>query len=392
MTAKRFDFDEEIDRREAPTLKVHPIVLGTNSSDLFPAGVADMDFKAPPPILEAMEKRLCHSIFGYEAVPEGLFPALTGWFAARHGWDIDPGHILRAPNVLNSLAIAASLFTEEGDGIIVQSPVFFDFFDVIEENRRRVVPNPLVIKDCHYEIEFDSLEQLAAEPRTRMLFLCNPHNPVGRVWGRDELERLGDICRRHDVLVVSDEIHADITFSDYPYTPFASLSEADAQNCITCLSPAKSFNIASCCSAFTVIADEEKRAAFQAENSRLTVNKNNAFASVAMEAAYKSGGPWLDAALDYIAGNLKLVRERLAALPTVTLIEPEGTFLVWIDFRDLGLTPNELTAFLRNKARCAVTRGEAFGEGGQGFARVNIACTRAKLTTALDRLHVAVMG
>jgi len=390
MTMPTFDFDEEIDRREVPALKPHRIVLGADGADLFPAGVADMDFKAPPAVLDAMRKRLAHGVFGYETVPDGLLWALTGWLHTRHSWQVDPTHILRAPNVLNSLAMAASLFTGEGDGIIVQPPVFFDFYDIVAENGRRLIANPLSERDGRYEMDFEGLERLAADPRAKMLFLCNPHNPVGRVWRRDELERLAAICRRNDVLVVSDEIHGDITFPGHPYTPFASLGEAEALNSITCLSPAKSFNIAACCSTFTIIADEARRKVFQAENSRLTVNKNNAFASVAMEAAYRDGGAWLDAMLDYIGANLSLVRACLAELPEVTLIEPEGTFLVWLDFRALGMSPEDLTAFLRGEVGWAVTRGPAFGEQGIGFARLNIACTRSRLAAALAQLKTAI--
>jgi len=291
MNTLTFDLDEEIDRRAVPALKTHRIVLGADGAHLFPGGVADMDFKAPPPVLAAMRKRLHHGIFGYEAVPDGLVAALTSWLKTRHGWQVDPAHILRAPNVLNALATAASLFTGEGDGIIVQPPVFFDFYDIIAENHRRLIPNPLILKGGRYEMDFEGLERLAVERRTRMLYLCNPHNPVGRVWSRSELQRLAVTCRRRGVLVVSDEIHGDITFAGHPYTPFASLGEEDASNSITCISPAKAFNIASCCSAFTIIPDEARRRAFQVECSRLTVNKNNAFASVAMEAAYRDGIP-----------------------------------------------------------------------------------------------------
>ncbi len=387
-----FNLDREIDRRATPALKWRPMVLGPDGDDLFPAGVADMDFAAPPCVLEALEQRLDHGVFGYEAVPDGLFPALIAWNDQRHGWKIDQDHILRSPNVLNALAIAATLFTDPGDGIVVQPPVFFDFFDLIRENGRRIAANPLILNNGRYEMDFDGLERLARNPRNRMLFLCNPHNPVGRVWTRDELRRVDDICRRNGLLVVSDEIHGDITFAGSPYTPFATLGQAAAENSITCLSPAKSFNIASCCSAFTVVADDARRHAFQAENSRLTVNKNNAFASVAMEAAWRGGGPWLDAVLDYIGRNLALVRERLDGQTAVTLIEPEGTFLVWLDFRALGMGPDDLTAFLRHKAGWAVTRGAAFGPGGEGFARVNIACTRVRLGRALDRLSRAIAG
>jgi len=390
MSVSEFDFDEVINRREVPALKVHPMVLGGDGEGLFAAGVADMDFRAPPSVLEALQQRLDHRVFGYEAVPSGLLPALTDWLRSRHGWQIDTAHILRAPNVLNSLAISAILFSDTGDGVIVQPPVFFDFYDIINENRRKVVANPLILQNSHYHMDFDGLEKIAAAPRNRILYLCNPHNPVGRVWTRDELHRLDDICRRHGVLVVSDEIHGDITFPGHAYTPFASLSAEAAANCITCVSPAKSFNIAACCSAFTIIADETRHNAFQAENSRLTVNKNNAFASVAMEAAYRNGGPWLDAAISYIESNLALVRNTLATLPGVTLIEPEGTFLVWLDFRALEVLPDDLTIFLRREAGWAVTRGQSFGVDGNGFARLNIACPRTTLKTALERLSDAL--
>lgn len=390
MNRNKFNFDEEIDRREVPALKPHQIVLGHDGLDLFPAGVADMDFRVAPAIQEAMRKRLQHGLFGYEAVPADLFPSLISWFETRHNWQIESNHILRAPNVLNSLAIAASLFTEEGDGIIVQPPVFFDFYDIIAENHRKMISSPLILKQGRYEMDFEGLEQIASKPGNRLLYLCNPHNPVGRVWTREELKMLAEICHRNNVVVVSDEIHADITFPGQSYTPFASLSETDAHNSIICLSPAKSFNIASCCSSFTIITDEEKRKAFQAENSRLTVNKNNAFASVAMEAAYLHGEAWLDAVLEYLQGNLRLVRERLEALNGVTLIEPEGTFLLWLDFRGLGLPADDLTSFLRNEAKWGVTRGPAFGEEGIGFARLNIACTRSRLAQALNQLETAL--
>ena len=387
-----FALDEEIDRRAVPALKVHPRVLGADGGALFAAGVADMDFKAPPPVLEAMQRRLDHGVFGYEAVPDGLLPSLCGWLRSRHGWQVEEAHILRAPNILNALAMAASLFTKTGEGVIVQPPVFFDFFDILRENKRRLVGNPLILEDGRYRMDFDDLEKKAADPRTRMIFLCNPHNPVGRVWREDELRTLGDICARHGVLVVSDEMHGDLAFSGHRYIPFASLGPDHARNCITCLSPAKSFNIAACCSAFTVISDDDRRQAFQAENSRLTVNKNNAFANVAMEAAFTHGGPWLGAVLAYLEENVALVRQRLEEIPGVEMVEPEGTFLLWLDFRALGLAPKALTAFLRGEAKWAVTRGEAFGQEGAGFARLNIACRRARLDAALGRLEKALAG
>ena len=242
----RTNFDQTIDRREVPALKTHKMVLGEGGDALFAAGVADMDFKVADVVLQAMQNRLQHGVFGYEAMPDGLLPALCDWQLKRHGWALDAGQILRAPNVLNILAIAASLFTKAGDGVIVQPPVFFDFYDVLEENGWQVVLNPLLLEGGQYSFDFKGLEELAAKPKNKMLYLCNPHNPVGRVWTRQELQQLGDICARHKVLVVSDEIHGDITFSGHPYTPFAALGESYANNSIIALSPAKSFNIAAC--------------------------------------------------------------------------------------------------------------------------------------------------
>ena len=387
---KPFSLDESINRRDVPALKVHPSVLGAGGEELFAAGVADMDFKAPPSVLDALQDRLKHGVFGYEAVPDGLFPSLVHWLYTRHSWRVDQAQILRAPNILNALAIATCLFTEEGDGVIVQPPVFFDFFDVIRENNRSLVSNALVLNNGRYQMDIGDLERKASDPRAKMIYLCNPHNPVGRVWSRQELRQLGEVCANHNVLVVSDEIHGDITFAGHKYTPFASLGEDYADNSVICLSPAKCFNIASCSSAFTHITNDARREAFQAENSRLTVNKNNAFANVAMEAAYRTAGPWLDKVLTYLESNVGLVRDRLQNVPGVELIEPEGTFLLWLDLRQLQLRPDDLMSFLRDKAKWAVTRGHAFGIEGAGFVRLNIACTRADLEAALMRLAEAI--
>ena len=383
-------FDDEINRREVPALKTHPMVVGQDGEHLFAAGVADMDFKSAPPVIEAMQKRLDHGVFGYETVPPGLQPALMQWLQNRHGWPVQAEHILTSPNILTALAMAASLFTDEGDAVIVQPPVFFDFFDVLNENHREIVENPLIFDRGHYRIDFDDLENKAADPKTKMLYLCNPHNPVGRVWNELELRTLGDICNRHGVLVVSDEMHGDLVFSGHKFTPFASLGPDYAENCITCISPAKTFNIASCCASFTLIANDDMRKAFQVENSRLSVNKNNPFANVAMEAAYAGGAPWLEAVIAYLERNVELVRDSLRHIPDIELVEPEGTFLLWMNFNGLGMAPDELYAFLRNEAKWSITRGHSFGKEGNGFARVNIACTRAKLETALGNLEHAV--
>ena len=386
-----YSFDEEINRRDVPALKVHPIVLGKNSDHLFAGGVADMDFKAPPAVRDALQARLDHGVFGYETVSTGLIPSLSEWFHKLHDWNINESHVLRAPNILNALAIAASIFTEPGDGVIVQPPVFFDFFDILRENHRNIITNPLILENGRYIMDFDDLEHKASDPRAKMIYLCNPHNPVARVWSENELRALGDICIQHDVFVVTDEMHGDLVFSGHKYIPFACLGEKYATNSMTCVSPAKTFNIASCCTSFTIITNNEKRSAFQLENSRLTVNKNNAFANVAMEAAYTHCEQWLRHLLDYLEDNVNLVRSRLKHIPGVNLIEPEGTFLLWIDFRELQLEADALTSFLRNKANWAVTKGQAFGAQGNGFARLNIGCTQSKLDSAMTQLTNAIV-
>lgn len=385
-----FGFDEPVDRREVPALKTHRVVIGDKQPTLFAAGVADMDFRAAPAILAALQQRLEHGVFGYEAVPDGLLRTLSAWLSARHGWDVPLEQILRAPNALNSLAISVSLFSAPGDGIIVQPPVFFDFYDVIQENGRAVARNPLLLRDGRYVMDFEGLESLARDPANRMLLLCNPHNPVGRVWTRGELIRLSKICKDSGVLVIADELHGDIVYPGHIYHPFASLGLEAANNSITILSPAKTFNIASCCSAFTILSNSTQRDVFRRENSRLTVNKNNAFANAAMEAAYRAGGPWLDAVITYLHKNLAVLRERIAHLPRVNLVEPEGTFLAWLDFRGLGLEPDALDEFLRNRAGWALTRGDSFGTQGSGYMRLNFACCRDRLCLALDDLAEAL--
>ena len=383
-------FEEMIDRREVPAVKVHPRIIGDVSTEgaanVFAAGVADMDFRPPQAVIEALQNRLDHGVFGYEFEADGLKPSLVTWLDERHGWAIGEEDILDMPNVSNGLAASIRLFSEPGDGVIVQPPVFFEVHNLIEANDRVMVRNPLILNQGRYEMDLELLESQASDPATRLLFLCQPHNPVGRVWRREELLRLGEICLRHNVLVIADEIHGDLAFPGHAFIPFASLNEDFSANCITLISPAKTFNIPACCSAFAIIMEETKRRRFLQDSDRLIANKNNAFEAVAMEAAYRGGGEWLDAAIAHFEANVALVRQRLADVPWVDLIEPEGTFLIWLDFRKTGLRGDDLDGFLRNDAGWVVSRGHAFGIEGEGFARVNIATPSKALETALDRL------
>lgn len=359
--------------------------------DLLPFWVADMEFQTPPAVRDALVQRAKSGVYGYEIKRSDLSDAITGWFSKRHQWEIDPATLSYSQGIMNALTLLINLHTEQGDGIIIQPPVFFEFRIAITQNRRKVVRNPLMKVGQHYQMDFDDLAQKAADPRTKILILCNPHNPVGRVWTADELNRLGDICARHNVLVVADEIHADLVYSGHQYTPFSSLSDDIAQRTFSCLSPAKTFNIASSTDSAVVIANDDYRAQFQKITDRYFLDRSNAFAAVAMQAAYQTGEAWLDELLVYLQENLAFLRRYLKEnIPQVQLIEPEGTFLVWLDFSDLDLEVKSLERFLADEARLALNAGYWFGRQGAGYARMTIACPRQMLEEGLSRLAQAV--
>ena len=363
------------------------------NDELLPFWVADMEFKAPPVVCDSLVKRAENGIFGYEYRPDSLTDAVVHWFEQRHQWSISSTDLCFSNSVLNAISILINLHTEPGDGIIIQPPVFFEFRLTIMDNRRKVVRNPLKLVDNHYQMDFDDLEEKAANPRTRMLILCNPHNPVGRVWTREELQRLADICNKHQVLIIADEIHSDIVYSGYKYIPFASLSEAVAQQSFSCLSPAKTFNIASVTDAMVVIANEQYRKQYQDFAGRYLFHKNNAFNTIAMESAYSQGGAWLDELLVYLQANLDYLERYLKEnIPQVKLIKTEGTFLAWLDFRELGIETKALEKFIAQEAGIAINPGYWFGRQGAGFARMTIACPRAMLKEGLARLERAING
>ena len=317
--------------------------------------------------------------------------ALIGWYERRHRWSIDRTWIDFSPSILSAICILMNQHSQEGDGIILQPPVFFEFRVAVRRNERRIVKNPLRLVDGKYEMDYQDLEEKAANPKNRMLIICNPHNPVGRVWTREELPRAGETCRQYGVLVISDEIHGDIVYKPNHYTPFASISDEAAQSSFTCLSPAKTFNIAGMVDAMAIIPREEFRGRFRDFTRRLQINKTNVLASAAIEAAYAEGNKWLDEVLAYLQSNIDFLRSFLReSLPRVKLIEPEGTYLVWLDFRALGLKAKELAGFLAHEARLALNPGYWFGREGAGFARMNVACPRSTLQEALSRLTHAV--
>ncbi len=392
MNDDSIDFDRVIDRREVPTLKFDGDTMDSvfGTADLWPSWVADMDFAASPQIQQALARRVSHGVYGYENSSEDLPAAVADWYRRRHRWSFAPDRILFTPRTLASITALVQLFSREGDGVIVQPPVFYDFKMIISAQKRRLVKNPLEFDGSVYRMNLDQLETLCAEPGNSLLILCNPHNPLGRVWAHDDLARLAGICRANGVFVIADEIHGDITYGS-PYTPLASLSDAAADNCAACISPIKSFNLAGVANSMIVIENDERRAQTGAWFSRLEVNKNNVFATAAMLAAYRDGEAWLEQVTGYLAGNIAALRNFLRErVPSVRLIEPGGSYLVWLDFTALGLDAGQLASFLVREARIASNPGHWFGREGAGFARFNIAFPRSVLIAALENLATAV--
>ena len=389
------NFDEDIDRNRYPTMKWDRAFLKEHygNEEAVPMSVADMDLKAPPAVIEHLQKRVAHGIFGYEFKPESYFIALESWYQNRHGWKMDRQHVEPCPSILNAISILINQHSNEGDGVILQPPVFFEFRTTVRSNGRKIIKNALKLVEGHYQIDFDDLEAKAAAPNNKILILCNPHNPVGRVWTGEELEQTAAICASHDVFVISDEIHGDFSFPPHRYVPYLTVSETAEQNAAACLSPGKTFNIAGTVDAITVIPNEIHRHRFHEFAQRYQINKVNVFASTAIEAAYRDGADWLDALLIYLQGNVHLIREFLQANPiNVSLIEPEGTFLVWLDFRELGLDAKALHRFLAHEAMVALAPGYWFGREGSGFARMTIGCPRSTIERSLDNLASAVKG
>jgi len=395
MTLSKDDsvnFDLEVDRTKVQALKFDDVMLESifGEKDLWPSWVADMDFKSSRHIQDTLARRVEHGIYGYESDSIALPQAVSAWYGKRYGWLLNPEHIIFSPRTLASIAVLITLFSEKGEGVIVQSPVFYDFKIIINSNGRRLVKNPLRIHGGRYQMDFDHLESVAADPKNSLLILCNPHNPIGRVWSKQDLSKLSDICAANNVYVIADEIHGDITYQ-HDYTPLASISNESSKNCATCISPIKSFNLAGVASSMIVIDDEEKRRLCKSWFSQFEINKNNVFTTVAMLSAYSNGEPWIDQVIEYLHGNIDTLRNFLQQkIPSVKLMEPEGTYLLWLDFRGLGLDVKQLEAFLVQQAGIASNPGHWFGREGAGFARINIACPRRIMVEALEKLEKAV--
>lgn len=384
----KYNFDMVVERRGTASEKWDMCDSLFKGENLLPLWVADMDFPAPPEVIDALTARAKHGIFGYTAYTESSRAAVKRWFKTRHSWDIDMEWILFSPGVVPALGILVQAMTSPGDGVIIQRPVYHPFMKMVEANGRKLLNSPLRQSGTgSYEMDFDDLRAKAADPCAKMMILCSPHNPVGRVWRRDELETLTDICAEKNILIVSDEIHCDLVYREYTHLPLATVKPEYGSRIITCTAPSKTFNIAGLQLSNIIIPDENLRKLYRKALMRSGMFEPNSFAATAMEAAYNYGVPWLDGMMEYVRGNLEFMTELFSKeLPEVNVIKPEGTYLAWTDFRKFGIGHGELLRIFVEEARVAPGQGDLYGVEGEGFIRLNLACPRSILEEGLQRV------
>jgi len=384
-----YDFDRPIDRYGTDSVKFDGCPGYFGSADLLPMWVADMDFAVPPAVSEALLARARHPVFGYTLLPPSLGEALAGWMARRHHWQLRPEWAVYTPGVVPALHAAVMAFTEPGEGVIVQPPVYHPFFGAVTLTGRRLLLNPLELAGDHYRMDLEQLERCAAGG-ARLLLLCSPHNPVGRVWEEEELCRLLAVCRRHGVTVLSDEIHHDLVYPGHRHRPLAALAD-NADDIVTAVAPSKTFNIPGLGLSALIVPCARRRAALRQVLDRVHLTAANPFASAAFEAAYRDCDDWLEALLGYLEESRAAVTERIARrLPELAVIRPQGTYLLWLDCRRLGLADAELKRFFVEQARVGLSPGIVFGEAGSGFMRMNLGAPRSRLLEAADRIESAL--
>lgn len=379
------DFNRIHNRKHTNSYKWDQVARLFGSEDILPLWVADMDFESPPAVKEKLLQRAELGIYGYSFKPDSYNTSIINWFRRRHNWELQSDWIADSPSVVTSLSIAVDLFSEPGSKVILQSPVYYPFYDVIRNNGREIANNPLVIRDGRYEMDLDHLESLMQDG-ARLLLLCNPHNPGGRVWERDELMKLGELCLKHGVTVISDEIHCDLVLPGHQHTPFASLSPEIADITLTCLAPTKTFNMPGLQISFIVASNQRMKRQFDQRIKTLSLHMTGFFAADALSAAYDEGEPWLDELLAYVQGNVEFAEQYFREhLPAVNVFRPEGTYLMWIDCNPLGLDVAGLKDLMYKEAKVAFNEGSTFGAEGAGFLRINLACPRSLLEQALER-------
>lgn len=383
----KYDFDEIIPRRGTNSYKWD----SAGDADILPMWVADMDFRTAPPVVEALRKRVEHGIFGYVRVPDAYYAAVTNWFARRHEWQIEKEWIIYTTGVVPALSAVIKALTAPGDKVMVQTPVYNCFFSSIRNNGCGMITNPLIYRNGTYQIDFADLEQKAADPNVKVLLLCNPHNPAGRVWTKEELTRIGDICIRNNVWVVADEIHCELVFPGHTYIPFASISQEFLMHSVTCTSPSKAFNLAGLQIANIISADTDIRTKIDKAININEVCDVNPFGVEALMAAYNDSEEWLEELKQYLFANYNYLRAYFAEyLPEFPVSILEGTYLVWVDCSVLNQSSDETAKTLLEKEKLWVNEGSLYGEAGEGFIRINIACPRQQLIEGLNRLRRAL--
>jgi len=353
--------------------------------------VADMDFATPSCIMEAVKKRAEHPILGYSIKPDSYFQSIIDWLSKRHQWEVKQNEISFSPGVVPGFTLAILAYSEAGDNIVVQPPVYFPFFIAVEKNNRQLLYNELIEKDNDYSIDFDDLEQKLSNPKTKILLTSNPHNPVGRVWRKEELQRMMDLCIKHNVLMLSDEIHSDLIFSGYKHIPTATLSPEAKKHTISFLAPSKTFNMAGLSTSFLVIQDKKLRQKYEEILEAYHLGLGNIFGNEALEAAYNQGAEWLEELIEYLQGNVDFVFDFLQThIPEITFKKPEATYLLWLNCKSLYLDDDQLNDFFIHKAGIGMNKGSIFGKGGTGYMRMNIACPRKTLEKSLGQLKTAI--
>ena len=391
MPEKNLDFDTVIDRKNTNCLKYDFAMKRGKPENILPLWVADMDFRISSYIQEALAHQVEHGIFGYSDTKESYFNAVSSWMEKHHHWKVEAKWLVKTPGIVFALAMAVKAFTEKGDGVLICQPVYYPFSEVIKDNERRIVDSTLVQReDGKYSIDFQDFEEKIVRENVKLFLLCNPHNPVGRVWTREELTTLGDICRKHDVIVVSDEIHGDLIFKG-EHQVFANIKEEFQDFSVVCTAPSKTFNIAGLQVSNIFIPNDELRRQFKKQIDAAGYSQLNAAGLAACEAAYRDGEEWYNAMISYVKENIAYTKSYIEQnIPQIKMTEPEGTYLVWMDFRELGLQESALEDLIVNKAGLWLDSGAMFGAAGEGFQRINVACARATLTEALERLKKAV--
>ena len=384
----KYNFDEIIERQGTDCLKYDKREEFFGTNDILPMWIADMDFRAPECVYKSLHQRVEHGIYGYTFISPAWKPAIINWNKRRYGWDIKEEEIGFVAGIVPAISFIIQCFSNEGDGILIQPPVYHPYFHVPEGLNRRVVTNPLQLQQGEYKIDFEDFENKVKD--CRIFLFCHPHNPGGQVWERDTLTRIADICHKHNVLVVSDEIHCDMTLKGYKHIPFASIGENAAQNSITLMAASKTFNIAGLKSSYHIIPNENIRQSYNDYLSKGELNFASLFATEAVAAAYNQGEEWLQQMLEYVEDNIDFMQNYLKEnTPRLTMIRPQASYLVFIDARALNLTQKQLIDFFVKEAKVGLNDGESFGKEGRGFMRMNVGCPRATLKEALDRIKIA---